>query len=118
MRETFQDFTTLWQWLEEGPKPSRHRPAVLGNLRLTALTGLGLVLLLVIVYGTGVFFGDLRPAHFFMGFCIVPPILAKLASIGWRFFGYYGRSARYRAAGPPWLLPRVLAVPVNHHRGE
>jgi hypothetical protein len=101
----------LWHWLEEGPTPS-NRPAVLGNLRLTALTGLALVLLLVSVYGTGVLFGDLRPAHFFTGFFIIPLLLAKLASVGWRFFHYYGRSARYRAAGPPWLLPRVLAVPL------
>jgi hypothetical protein len=112
MGETFQEFMALWHWLEEGPGPPQHRPTVLGNLRLTAVTGLGLVLLLVIVYGTGVLFGDLRPAHFFTGFFIIPLILAKLASVGWRFFHYYGRSAPYRAAGPPWLLPRVLAVPL------
>jgi succinate dehydrogenase hydrophobic anchor subunit len=110
MRAAREEVMVLWRWLEDGPERSRHGPIVLGNLRLTAITGLVLVLLLALVYGTGAFFGDLRAAHFFTGFLIVPPILIKLSSTGWRFVNYYAGSVRYRAAGPPWLLPRILGA--------
>src|SRR5204863_9314299 len=106
MKATIDLSMSLWMWLEDGPRTSRHRPQVLGNLRLTALTGLVLLILLALVYGTGAFFGDMRPAHIFTGFLIIPPLLAKLGSTGWRFAHYYAGGARYRAAGPPWILPR------------
>jgi hypothetical protein len=101
-----------WRWLEEGPPGARHGPPNLGNLRLTAISGLLLLILLVVVYATGAVFGDLRSAHFFVGFALIPPLALKLASTGWRFAHYYLGTSRYRVAGPPWPLPRLLAPPL------
>jgi hypothetical protein len=106
---TVQKLSTLWRWLEDGPGGTRHGPVIFGNLRLTSESGLLLLIYLAAVYITGTFFDPLRGAHFFVGFALIPPLALKLASTGWRFAHYYLGTARYRAAGPPWLLPRVLA---------
>jgi hypothetical protein len=109
---TVRDLSAFWHWVEEGPGGRRHGAQILGNLRLTAVSGLLLLILLAAVYATGAFFGDLRGAHFFVGFALIPALALKLASTGWRFARYYLGAARYRAAGPPWPLPRVLAPPL------
>jgi hypothetical protein len=109
---TIRELSALWHWLEEGPRGRRHSTPILGNLRLTAISGLLLLMLLALVYATGALFGDFRAAHFFVGFALIPPLALKLASTGWRFAGYYLGNAQYRAAGPPWPLPRGLAPPL------
>lgn len=109
---TVRTLWALWHWLEEGPRHPRHGATNLGNLRLTAVSGLLLLILLAVVYATGAFFGPLRRAHFFVDFALIPPLALKLASTGWRFAHYYGGTARYRVAGPPWPLPRLLAPPL------
>jgi hypothetical protein len=48
-------------------------------------------------------------AHMFIGLVLVPPVLLKLASTGYRFVRYYTRAGAYRAKGPPWLPLRLLA---------
>ena len=48
-------------------------------------------------------------AHMFIGFALIPPVLLKLASTGYRFARYYMRSRAYREKGPPHLALRVLA---------
>jgi hypothetical protein len=107
-----RQLSLLWRWIEEGPSERRHGTPILGNLRLTAISGLLLLILLAVVYATGAFFGDLRGAHFFVGFVLIPPLALKLASTGWRFVHYYWGTARNRAAGPPWPLPRIVAPPL------
>ena len=48
------------------------------------------------------------PAHAVIGFVLLPPVLLKLASVGYRFARYYAGDPRYRAAGPPRLAMRLL----------
>ncbi|MFL5827478.1 MAG: hypothetical protein ACJ76V_13215 [Thermoleophilaceae bacterium] len=49
--------------------------------------------------------------HMFIGLALIPPVLLKLASTGYRFVRYYAGSRAYRAKGPP-LLPLRLLAPV------
>ena len=47
--------------------------------------------------------GGLVSAHMFIGMVLIPPVLLKLASTGYRFVRYYTGSQAYRAKGPPPL---------------
>jgi hypothetical protein len=80
-----------------------------GNERLTSTVGLVLVLLLGAEAATTVYLSGLLPVHIFLGMLLLPPVLLKLATTGWRFTRYYTQNGRYRAAGPPRLLLRLLA---------
>ncbi len=97
--------------LEEGPHPHR-QPQVVGNLLLTSHAGLAILAFLVLLYLTGLEFTPLRGVHFALGFALIPILLVKLGSTGWRAVNYYRGRHPYRAAGPPWLLPRLMAVPL------
>lgn len=82
-----------------------------GNARFTALTGAMLLLPLAVVLISGVFFGDVKSLHFFVGFVVIPPVALKLATTGWHAARYYIRDRRdhgYRALGPPRWLSRAL----------
>jgi hypothetical protein len=84
-----------------------------GNARLTAATAVVLSLLLVAEGLTllgGV--GRLLVPHVFIGLLLIPPILLKLASTGWRFASYYRRVEEYVRRGPPQVLLRVLVAPI------
>jgi hypothetical protein len=79
------------------------------NRRLTALTAAVLFVLLA-AEGVTVFrIRDLLSAHYFIGLLLVPPVLLKLGSTGYRFARYYLGDARYRRAGPPEMALRLLA---------
>lgn len=97
--------------LEDGPHP-RRAPQVVGNLILTSHAGLIVLFALVLLYLSGLAFTPLRPVHFALGFALIPILVVKLASTAWRAIGYYSHRGEYRSAGPPWLLPRVIAVPL------
>ena len=97
--------------LEDGPHP-QPRPQVTGNLILTSHAGLLVLGLLVLLYLTGLAFTPLRGVHFALGFALIPLLVVKLGSTGWRAVNYYRGRDPYRAAGPPWLLPRLAAVPL------
>jgi hypothetical protein len=97
--------------LEDGPHPTR-RPQVVGNLILTSHAGLIILFALVLLYLSGLAFTPLRPVHFALGFALIPILMVKLASTAWRAISYYFRRGAYRAAGAPWLLPRLIAVPL------
>src|SRR5690348_16699185 len=47
--------------------------------------------------------------HVFVGLALIPAVLLKLGSTGWRFARYYTRNRDYVALGPPQLAMRVLA---------
>jgi|SRR6266576_3546941 len=83
-------------------------PGVEANARLTGYLGVVLVVLLAAELVTGLRFRQLLPAHAVIGFVLLPPVLLKLASVGYRFARYYTGDARYRAAGPPRLAMRLL----------
>lgn len=84
-------------------------PGVRENLRLTAVTGILLLVPLLVVTGTGLVFGQLWRVHYFAGFLVLPLVLLKLASTGYRAVRYYAGNARYRQAGPPRPSLRLLA---------
>ncbi|HEY7927661.1 MAG: hypothetical protein ACHQ06_05950 [Candidatus Dormibacteria bacterium] len=91
------------------PAEAHADPRLEANLGLTSYSGLVLLLLLVLVYLTGVFFSPLRQVHFAIGFAIIPLLVVKLGSTGWRAANYYLRREPYRSAGAPRLIPRLLA---------
>lgn len=68
-----------------------------------------LIFLLVAEAATTVYLSGLLPVHLFLGMLLLPPVLFKLATTGWRFTRYYSHNTLYRAAGPPRLLLRLLA---------
>jgi hypothetical protein len=51
-------------------------------------------------------------AHVFIGMMLVPPVLVKIASTGWRFARYYAGSPAYRCKGAPPVLLRLLGPAV------
>jgi hypothetical protein len=77
---------------------------------LTAAVGL-LVLVPVAVELASVLLGvhSFMSLHVFLGLALIPAVLLKLASTGWRFARYYTRSPEYVAQGPPQIVMRLLA---------
>jgi len=80
-----------------------------GNERLTALTGSLLFVLLAVEGVTILAVHNLLTAHVFVGVLLIPPILLKLGSTGYRFARYYSHNAAYRSAGPPITAMRIMA---------
>jgi hypothetical protein len=81
-----------------------------GNERLTAAIGVLLLVpilveLATIVLGVHTFMS----LHVFVGLALIPAVLLKLGSTGWRFARYYTRSRAYVEHGPPQLAMRLLA---------
>jgi hypothetical protein len=79
-----------------------------GNERLTGSTGAALLLLLGIEGLTVISLGSLLSEHIFIGVLLIPPILLKIASTGYRFTRYYRGDREYVSKGPPPLLLRTL----------
>jgi hypothetical protein len=81
-----------------------------GNERLTATVGILLVVPIVVELAT-ILLGvrAFMSLHVFVGLVLIPPVLLKLASTGWRFTRYYMGSDAYLTHGPPQLGMRVLA---------
>ncbi|HEY1355525.1 MAG TPA: hypothetical protein VGF09_04345 [Solirubrobacterales bacterium] len=82
---------------------------VAGNARLTAAVAVALLVLLAAEGVTIPFIGSLLGPHIFIGMLLIPPVLAKLASTGYRFARYYQGSAEYVLKGPPPIGLRLLA---------
>ena len=81
-----------------------------GNERLTAVVGLVVLALSVVELATIVFgLHRFLSLHVFVGLVLIPPVLLKLASTGWRFARYYTGSEPYRSKGAPQLPMRLLA---------
>jgi hypothetical protein len=90
------------------PSAERRDPGVEGNARLTAYVGVVLLVLLAVESATTMSLGPLLRAHVLIGLFLIPPVLLKLGSVGYRFVRYYTDDPRYRAAGPPPLGMRLL----------
>lgn len=82
-----------------------------GNEILTSATAAVLTCLLLAEGLTILRLQSLLGPHMFIGLALIPPVLLKLASTGYRFARYYAGSSAYRAKGPP-LLPLRLMAPV------
>lgn len=80
-----------------------------GNETLTSATALVLTLLLLAEGVTILLIGSMRNEHMFIGMVLIPPLLLKLGSTGYRFVRYYAGTRAYRAKGPPLLPLRLLA---------
>ena len=95
------------------PAPAAHRPgtgrATVANARLTGLAGVTLLVLLAVQGVTIPAIGSMRSLHVFVGFLLIPPVLVKIASTGYRAVRYYTGDPDYRAAGAPQPLLRLLA---------
>lgn len=98
--------------MEESDRRRRARPRSNpdGNERLTAAVG-ALLLVPIIAELVSVLLGvhSFMSLHVFVGLVLIPPVLLKLASTGWRFARYYLRNEPYVVHGPPILVMRVLA---------
>ena len=83
-----------------------------GNERLTAATAVVLLVLLAAEGLTLLGVQQLLLPHVFLGFLLIPLVLLKLASTGWRMTAYYRRVDEYVRRGPPAVLLRVLVGPL------
>ncbi|MGA8745614.1 MAG: hypothetical protein WB507_07095 [Solirubrobacterales bacterium] len=82
---------------------------VAGNARITGGTAAMLLVLLAAEGVTIPLIGSLRGPHIFIGMLLIPPVLLKLGSTGWRFARYYAGDGGYRRKGPPAMAMRLLA---------
>jgi hypothetical protein len=80
-----------------------------GNERLTAATGILLVVLLAVIGVTLLQLRSLISVHLFIGLVLIPPLALKMASTGYRFVRYYSANPAYRERGAPPLALRLIA---------
>jgi hypothetical protein len=80
-----------------------------GNEALTDIAGVVLIVLLLAEGITIIDMGGLLTLHMVIGLVLVPPVLVKLGSTGYRFARYYLRTPAYREKGPPLIALRLLA---------
>lgn len=97
----------------------RSRPdgtgGVAGNERLTALTGVVLLIGFAIEGVTILRIGRLLTLHVFLGLLLIGPVVLKICSTVYRIARYYTRAEPYvRRGPPPWPLrllgPFVIAT--------
>ncbi|MEO8538650.1 MAG: molybdopterin-dependent oxidoreductase [bacterium] len=99
-----------------------HEVPPYSSTRLTAALGLILSLMLALMFSSGAFFylfvfnynvppwfTPVRFLHFYVGLASIPFLIAKYGSTFVRLGGYYLRVPRFKAAGPPSLIPRMLS---------
>jgi hypothetical protein len=79
-----------------------------GNAHLTRLSALALLVLLAAEGVTLLKIHKLITLHVFIGMLLVPPVVVKIGSTGWRFARYYRGNPAYRRKGPPPVLLRLL----------
>jgi hypothetical protein len=91
--------------------PRRSFGGVAGNEILTCAVAAVLTFLLLAEGVTLLRLGPLLVPHMFIGLVLVPLVLLKLGSTGYRFARYYARTPAYREKGPP-LLPLRMMAPV------
>jgi hypothetical protein len=79
-----------------------------GNARLTAWTGLVLLVAFLVECFTLISLHLMLSLHILLGAALVPMVLLKTATTGWRIARYYLGSDEYRQGGPPPMLLRLL----------
>jgi hypothetical protein len=92
--------------------PRTSHSGVEGNSRLTGLAAAVLLVLLAAEGATLLSVHRLVTPHVVIGMLLVPPVLVKMGSIGWRFVRYYSGNDAYREKGPPVLFLRLLGPAV------
>lgn len=97
------------------PHLDRSNPTMLsvdrtsGNEMLTSAAAAVLTVLLAAEGFTLLSLNNMLTAHMFIGLLLVPPVLLKLASTGYRFARYYTGTPEYVEKGPPQVFLRLLA---------
>ena len=85
---------------------------VVGNQRLTAINGAVLYVLILAIVVTVLNISGFLTAHYVIGLLLVPPVVLKLGSTGYRVFRYYTGNAAFRLAGPPPIVLRFITGPI------
>src|SRR5450432_1842591 len=97
---------------QAGARPRARRGTasggVAGNSRLTAVTAAVLLVLLAVEGFTLLSLQSLLSWHIFVGMLLVPIVVLKVASTGYRFVRYYAGDRDYVRAGPPTTALRLL----------
>jgi hypothetical protein len=88
---------------------AKTRDGVVGNARLTGGVAAALLVLLAAEGATIPFIGPLLGPYVFIGMLLIPPVLLKLGSTGYRFARYYSGNPHYLRKGPPNIALRALA---------
>jgi hypothetical protein len=83
-----------------------------GNEQLTSAVALVLIVLLAAEGATLLHLGSLLTVHAFVGVLLIPLVLLKLASTGWRMVRYYLNGEEYVHRGPPHIALRLVVAPV------
>ena len=91
---------------------SRPEGGATGNGRLTALTGVVLLVLLAVEGATIPRINQLLSVHVFVGMLLLGPVALKLGSCGYRIVRYYTGEREYVREGPPAPLMSVFVAPV------
>jgi len=87
--------------------PGQLAPGVEGNSRLTGAAGAVLFLILAVEGVTLLQIHQLISLHVFLSLLLVPLVLLKTATTGYRFAHYYAGDPPYRRKGPPITILRV-----------
>lgn len=91
------------------PASANVTEAPAGNARLTAVTGMVLLVLFASELVTEILgVRNVLTTHVVIGYLLAPPVLVKLGSTGWRMSRYYLGDRAYRLRGAPRALLRVL----------
>ena len=95
------------------PRHALARPPILtggveGNARLTSGVAVIIFVMLALEGLTIVRIGSLLDPHVFIGVLLIPPVLVKIASTGWRFYKFYAGDPEYHRKGPPHMVLRLL----------
>jgi hypothetical protein len=96
----------------ERPSDGQDR-GVEANARLTGATAAVLLVLLALEGVTIIEVGRLLRLHVFVGMLLIPLVLLKTATTGYRFARYYSGSPAYVRRGPPHPVLRVLGPVVG-----
>jgi hypothetical protein len=91
------------------PRRARRFGGTDGNETLTNAVAVVLTILLIAEGLTILRIGGLAREHMFIGMALIPPVLLKLGSTGYRFARYYLGTRAYRDKGPPQIAMRLLA---------
>jgi hypothetical protein len=84
-----------------------------GNTRLTAATGILLLVMLAVEGYTILDVQGMITLHIFLGIMLIGPVLLKTAATMYRFIRYYEGKPAYVRRGPPHIVLRVLGPVVT-----
>ncbi len=89
------------------PASPGYQDGVAGNARLTGMTGVALFLIIAVEGVTILQIKQLISVHVFIGMLLVPLVLLKTATTGYRFSRYYLGAPGYTTKGAPNLILRI-----------